>query len=112
MTLNAYSIRDQKAEIFHVPHFKLTHGEAERDFRQLVNDEKSKLNKFPEDYDLYFVGTYDDQTGVFKPLSTPQHVIKAVMCLAGNQPSAEQMSHIETSQKPEKKGILNSLFNQ
>jgi len=78
MTHKIYSIRDQKAEYFTQPFFKKTHGEAERDFHQLVNDEKSQLNKFPEDFDLYHLGTYDDETGKMTPLDTPQHITKAV----------------------------------
>lgn len=78
MVLKAYSIRDAKAEIFHPPFYKHTHGEAERDFRTLTNDGKSNVNKFPEDYDLYYIGDYDDNTGKFHPTDTPQHQLKAV----------------------------------
>lgn len=78
MVLKAFSIRDQKGEIFHTPFFKHTIGEAERDFSSLVRDDKSQVSKFPEDFDLYHVGSYDDQTGVFQALDTPHHVTKAV----------------------------------
>lgn len=81
MELKAYSIRDSKAEIFNPPFYKKTHGEAERDFQTLCKDEKSTPAQYPEDFDLYFCGTYDDQTGLFKPLATPQHIIKAVNAL-------------------------------
>jgi len=76
--LKMFSIRDTKAEIFNPPFFKHTHGEAERDFSTLVNDEKSMPSKYPEDYDLYYVGTYDDQTGKLSPVDTPEHLIKAI----------------------------------
>lgn len=78
MELKAFTIRDAKGEVFHTPFFKKTHGEAERDFTELVRDEKSMASKYPEDYDLYYCGTYDDNTGVYTSLDTPQHVIKAV----------------------------------
>lgn len=73
-----FSIRDQKAECFNLPFFKKTHGEAERDFRAVVNDSKSTVNQFPDDFDLYFIGEYDEVSGVFKPVDTPQHILKAV----------------------------------
>lgn len=76
-----YSIRDGKAEIFNTPFFKLTHGEAERDFRTAVNDDKTTLSRYPEDFDLYYLGEYDDNKGLTKPLESPQHIIKAVNCL-------------------------------
>lgn len=78
MELKIYSIRDSKAEIYNTPFFQKTHGEAERNFMQLVNDDKSTVGKFPEDFDLYYLGTYDDQTGKLSALETPQHQIKAV----------------------------------
>lgn len=78
MLLKAFSIRDQKAEVFNTPFFQKTHGEAERNFRTLVNDQKSTVFQFPEDFDLYYVGDYDDVLGTFRSLETPQHVIKAV----------------------------------
>lgn len=78
MELRMYSIRDAKAEAFNPPFYKNTHGEAERDFQNLTRDEKSMVSLYPEDFDLYYVGTYDNITGLVKPLDTPQHVVKAV----------------------------------
>lgn len=78
MVLKVYSIRDAKAEVFNTPFYQKTHGEAERAFQQLVNDDKSTVNKFAEDFDLYFLGEYDDNSGTFKGLDTPQHMHKAI----------------------------------
>lgn len=73
-----FSVRDSKGEIFHTPFFNKTHGEAERNFRQLVNDQKSMVAQYPEDFDLYYLGEYDDQKGLAYPLDTPQHMHKAI----------------------------------
>lgn len=80
MILKAFAIHDQKSKAFHTPFFKHTHGEAERDFKTAVNDTSSSsmLSKYPEDFDLYHVGEYDDQTGLFTALPTPAVVTKAV----------------------------------
>lgn len=78
MELKVYSIRDAKGEIFHPPFYKKTHGEAERDFTTLVGDQNGMVSKYPEDFDLWYLGTFDDQTGKFNALETPQHVIKAI----------------------------------
>lgn len=48
METKVYSIRDSKAEIFNSPFYKKTHGEAERDFTSLVNDEKVLLRSTPK----------------------------------------------------------------
>jgi hypothetical protein len=78
MVLNAFSIRDSKAEAFNTPFFQKTKGEAIRSFESAVNDGKTQLNQYPEDFDLYHVGEWDDATGKIKPLDTPNHVIKAI----------------------------------
>lgn len=78
MELKVFSIRDAKGEIFNSPFFKKTLGEAERDFHQLCQDEKSMVAKYPDDYDLYYIGDYCDESGKMKPLDTPQHMVKAV----------------------------------
>lgn len=81
MELKVYSIRDAKAEIFNPPFYKKTHGEAERDFSTLCRDEKAMPAQYPEDFDLYYLGTYDDVSGKLTPLDTPQHITKAVNVL-------------------------------
>lgn len=78
MQLMAYSVRDMKTEIYTPPFFNKSHGEAERTFRELINDENTMPGKYPEDYDLYHLGVYDDQTGTMKVLDTPQHITKGV----------------------------------
>lgn len=79
MILKMFSIRDTKGEIFNPPYYAKTHGEAERQFKTLTNDPKSTINQYPEDFDLYYLGDYDDQTGKLKSLDTPQHLIKAAL---------------------------------
>ena len=81
MKRKIYSIKDAKAEIYHLPFFQNTHGEAERSFSKTVNDPQTTLNQYPEDYDLWYLGEYDDAEGKIERLETPQHVIKAVDCL-------------------------------
>lgn len=84
MILKIFSIRDQKSEVYNTPFYQKTHGEAERNFQQLVSDDKSTISKFPEDFDLYYLGEYDDNTGLTKSLDTPQHVAKAIQAANKN----------------------------
>lgn len=78
MQLKIFTIRDTKGEIYHPPFYQRSHGEAERAFTQLINDPKSQISQYPEDYDLYYLGEYDDQTGKIFPETTPKHLHKAV----------------------------------
>lgn len=81
MQLKIYSIRDSKGEVYNTPFFQKTHGEAERNFRQLVSDEKSLVSKYPLDFNLYYLGDYDDQTGKIEPLKAPQHIMEAAAAI-------------------------------
>lgn len=78
MIKKIFSIRDGKVEAYGQPFFQHTHGEAERNFKSLTSDPKSNISQFPEDYDLFYLGDFDDSTGLVTPLQTPQHVAKAM----------------------------------
>lgn len=78
MLLKLFSVRDSKGEFFDRPFYKNTVGEAERDVRTAVNDPKSTLNLYPEDFDLYYLGEFDNVTGKIQPLDSPSHICKAV----------------------------------
>lgn len=89
MNLKMFSIRDAKAETFHPPFYQPTHGEGERHFIDLCNEPKAPLARYPEDFDLWYLGDYETNTGKFSPLETPQHLLKAVQCVKqkeGKQP--------------------------
>lgn len=73
-----FTIRDSKAEYFYPPAYNKTHGEAERTFRDLAQNQETQIGKHPEDFDLYFTGEFDDQTGKVTPLDSPQHIVKAI----------------------------------
>lgn len=67
MKLKAYAIFDIKADVFNVPFFFTTNGQAVRAFQDLAQDPQSTVSKHPEDYKLVRLGSYDDETGVLEP---------------------------------------------
>lgn len=81
MTRKVYTVRDSKAEVFNNPFYQTTHGEAERTFKALAQNKESMVGKYPEDYDLYYIGEFDDVKGNIMTLDTPQHIVKAVQLL-------------------------------
>lgn len=78
MIQKLFAIRDQKSETYNIAFIVNTHGEAEREFVTLINTPNAKANKFPEDFDLYYIASYDLNTGKLNPESSPQHVVKGV----------------------------------
>lgn len=83
MEQHMFVIRDSKSESYTNPTFSRTISEAERQFSLHVNEkhQNNLLNQFPEDFDLYKVGTYNPKTGIITELDTPQHIAKAVSLL-------------------------------
>jgi len=46
-----------------------TRNEAIRSFRQAVNDPQTPIHGNPTDYELYHVGTFNDETGEITPIA-------------------------------------------
>lgn len=83
MILKVFTIRDAKGGFYNTPFYCHTHGEAERSFKMTISndDPKNMVKQFPEDFDLYYIGEYDNVAGTYQCLETPQHVVKAVQVL-------------------------------
>lgn len=81
MLHEVYAVYNSKAKFFNQPFTSKTDGEAERSFEQAVNDPQTFINRYPEDYDLYYLGQFDDNTGKYQTLKTPEHKFKAVQLL-------------------------------
>lgn len=85
MEKKLYSIYDQSSEVYNTPMYFNREAEAIRTFTTLVMDNNSLVSKFPDDYTLYEIGHWNDQTAVYTPHPAPVIIIKA--------------SHIATSLK-------------
>lgn len=78
MKLQLFTIHDTKTDVFAPPICQKSQGEAERTFNQMVHDDRTMISKYPEDYDLYHLGSYCDNTGKFELLPAPKHIVKAM----------------------------------
>lgn len=78
MKLVVVSIRDRAAQCFSRPVFTQTEGTAIRSFTDELNREgaDNELAKHPEDFDLYVVGVFDDDDGLFTCESIPRLLLK------------------------------------
>lgn len=76
MKLFVMAVRDRAADVFGVPHFVASVGGAVRNFSDEVNRvaQDNVLNKHPEDFDLFELGSYDDATASFALLAKPRQV--------------------------------------
>lgn len=61
--LRLYSIYDCKAEQFSPPQVYHNDMLALRAFEGLVNDDKTLINSYPEDFSLHYIGSFGDTDG-------------------------------------------------
>lgn len=73
MILHIVAVRDIKADCFGQPNFVPNTGASIRSFGDQCQDEKSGvLYQHPEDFELYKLGTYNDQDGSFDTIKPVQ----------------------------------------
>lgn len=78
MIINHYSIFDKKALHYGATFGSPTHGSAERMLRDSVNQPDSIHSKHPDDFALYFVFQFDDESGsVLAPDHPPLLIAEA-----------------------------------
>jgi len=58
-----FAIRDKKADSYMVPFFQHNAPLAMRSVAGAMMDDTTSLAQYPDDFDLYELGTYDDQSG-------------------------------------------------
>lgn len=64
--MNIYSIKDIKVGVYNVPFFYQHDQQAVRQFMELCNDGKSMICKYPADFELWKLGSYEEESGTFR----------------------------------------------
>lgn len=72
------SIRDSKSETFSVPFFQVNKLTAIRTFGEICKNPESSIARNREDYALFALAEFDDNSGKFEPLEQPLHLISAI----------------------------------
>lgn len=67
MLLIAFSFYDTKASFFSAPFYMAHRGQAIRAAMDLGTDRSTTIGKYPSDFNLYELGTFDDATGLITP---------------------------------------------
>lgn len=66
-----FAVYDSKVQAYMNPFCMETSGQAIRGWIDAVNDEKTAFNRHPDDFTLFELGIYDEQSGTFENLHTP-----------------------------------------
>lgn len=85
--IQLYSLFDKKAGSYSKPFFVAHIAEAMRSVQMALEDGKSMFAKFPADYALYLMGTFDESTGFLTPPASgmPQFSIEVISLVSVNQ---------------------------
>lgn len=75
--MKLYSIFDKQTATYNAPFAQPTHGAAERAVKGEVNNQESMLGKYSSDYELWFVGWFEESTG---ELYVPEQEKKTMLC--------------------------------
>jgi len=67
MKLQAYCLRDTKAEVFAAPFFVPREAIALRAVGQMAQNPHTDVAQYPQDFLLYRVGEYDTDTALLTP---------------------------------------------
>lgn len=78
MKYGLYALFDSKASRY--THLKAIDRkeEAIRQFGLMCSDKESMTYMYAEDYSLFEVGLFDEDTGILHPYTAPVHIISAV----------------------------------
>lgn len=63
------SVRDSAADVYASPFTSQNINTAMRDFAHACRDQQSQLSKNPEDFALYLLGEFEDDTGILIPVA-------------------------------------------
>lgn len=72
--MNIFTVYDTKAEAYLTPFYLKTKGLAVREITTCVNNPEHQFAKYPHDYVLFHLGTYDEDTAT-------HHLNKAPMSM-------------------------------
>lgn len=65
--MGIYAVRDDEAQTFGPAMSHANDAVARRFFSDIVNDATSTVGRYPDQFTLYFLGEYDEVTGVISP---------------------------------------------
>jgi len=78
MKLMIVALKDRAADLFGKPFYVRTAAEAVRSLTDEANNKESAINRHPEDYDLFELGHFDEDTGrIDQDVSHPNLIVRA-----------------------------------
>lgn len=77
MKLIAVAVRDSAVDAFMRPFFVPSTAFGVRSFGDAVKDPQSPMATSPQDYALFELGSFDEETGRFENVESPRQLVRA-----------------------------------
>lgn len=78
MELKVFAVKDIKAEVYLQPMFFRTDAEAIRAFSVACADSSHEFHRHAEDYVLFGLGAYSDETALIQSFPSPIRVMSGI----------------------------------
>ncbi len=76
MITNIYSIYDSKSETYSKPFHMLNDQVAIRSASDLLASQNSEIANHPEDFTMFLIGEWDDNSCAFNIRETPKNILR------------------------------------
>lgn len=73
-----FAMYDKKVSIYRWLHPADNIPDAIRNLQKIVTSQQGQITDYPEDYDLYHLGDFDEVTGKITVVNPPQYIISAI----------------------------------
>lgn len=94
MKKQIFAVLDTTAGVYDQPFFMPNKAVAVRAFTEAVKKPESQMNKYPKDYKLVCLGTYNDETGEIKG-TVPEQIMSADSIVEPNTELLKELKWIE-----------------
>lgn len=74
MLVEVFAVYDSKARNYGQPFFCINPAIAIRAFQSTVESPESQLHKYPEDFSLFHLASFNDETGEFTARTNPTNL--------------------------------------
>ena len=99
MIQKIYAIYDEKAEAYNAPFPLATDGLAQRSFEMACTNPATDLYKYPGDFKLYCIATWDDSKGSFENIVPAKFIASNVR----KNTISEELAKIKVDEEIEEK---------
>jgi hypothetical protein len=101
-----YSIQDKVAKVYNRPMPIVNLGKAMQVFAQMVNGEDSDITKWPEQFNLVKIGSYEEETGKLESLDSPEIIANGLDVLEEKNKSFTLEQLAELINKHNEKNVV------